>query len=97
MPCPYARRAISLRQLPTRKSRYFKVSEHITVAAIAGSVRRKSHNGGLLRAAIEVAPPEMTINLIDLAPIPFYNGEMDLALAQQATSNYRVSRPAWRC
>jgi chromate reductase len=54
------------------------VSEHITVAAIAGSLRRKSHNRGLLRAAVELAPPEMTINIIDLAPIPFYNGEIDL-------------------
>jgi chromate reductase len=54
------------------------LSEPITVAAFAGSLRRKSHNRGLLRAAVEVAPPEMTINIIDLAPLPLYNGELDL-------------------
>jgi chromate reductase len=54
------------------------VSEHITVAAFAGSLRRKSHNRGLVRAAVELAPPEMTIHVIDLAPIPLYNGELDL-------------------
>lgn len=53
------------------------MSEAITVAAFAGSLRRKSHNRGLLRVAAEVAPPEMTINIIDLAPLPLYNGELD--------------------
>ncbi len=54
------------------------MSEPITVAAIAGSLRRKSHNRGLLRAAAELAPPYVTINIIDLAPLPFYNSEIDL-------------------
>ena len=53
------------------------MSEVITVAAFAGSLRHKSHNRGLLRAAVEVAPPEVHINIIDLAPLPFYNGELD--------------------
>lgn len=53
------------------------MTEPITVAAFAGSLRRKSHNRGLLRAAVELAPPQMTINVIDLAPLPFYNGELD--------------------
>jgi chromate reductase len=53
------------------------VTEPITVAAFAGSLRRKSHNRGLLRAAVEFAPPQMTINIIDLAPLPLYNGELD--------------------
>jgi chromate reductase len=53
------------------------VSEAITVAAFAGSLRRKSHNRGLIRAAVELAPPQMTINVIDLTPIPLYNGELD--------------------
>lgn len=53
------------------------MTEAITVAAFAGSLRRKSHNRGLLRAAVELAPPQMTINIIDLAPLPLYNGELD--------------------
>jgi chromate reductase len=54
------------------------VSEAITVAAFAGSLRRRSHNRGLLRIAKELAPPEMKLNIIDLAPLPLYNGELDL-------------------
>jgi chromate reductase len=53
------------------------VSEPITVAAFAGSLRHKSHNRGLLRAAVEVAPPHVQINIVDLAPLPFYNSEHD--------------------
>jgi chromate reductase, NAD(P)H dehydrogenase (quinone) len=55
------------------------VNEAITVAAFAGSLRRTSHNRGLLRLAAEVAPPAMNIKIIDLAPLPLYNGELDLA------------------
>lgn len=54
------------------------MSESITVAAFAGSLRRKSHNRGLIRAAAELAPPEVTVNIIDLEGIPLYNGEIDL-------------------
>lgn len=53
------------------------MTESITVAAFAGSLRRNSHNRGLIRLAAEVAPPEMTVNIIDLAPLPLYNGEID--------------------
>lgn len=53
------------------------MSEKITVAAIAGSLRTKSHNKGLIRLAAEIAPPEMKINIIDLEGIPFYNGDID--------------------
>jgi chromate reductase len=53
------------------------VSEAITVAAFAGSLRRRSHNRGWLRVAAEAAPPQMTINIIDLSPLPLYNGELD--------------------
>lgn len=53
------------------------MTEPISIAAFAGSLRRKSHNRGLLRAATEVAPANVTINIIDLTPLPFYNAEDD--------------------
>lgn len=53
------------------------MTETITVAAFAGSLRRNSHNRGLIRAAAELAPPHVTVNIIDLAPLPLYNGEID--------------------
>jgi chromate reductase, NAD(P)H dehydrogenase (quinone) len=53
------------------------VSEPITVAAFAGSLRHKSHNRGLLRAAAEIAPEHVKINIVDLTPLPFYNADCD--------------------
>jgi chromate reductase len=43
------------------------------VLGISGSLRKGSFNTGLLRAASEVAPPEMTIDEISIADIPAYN------------------------
>jgi chromate reductase len=49
----------------------------IHVAAISGSLREGSYNTGLLRAAAEVAPPEMHIEVFDLHNIPMYDSALD--------------------
>src|SRR4051812_41668994 len=56
----------------------------ITVLGIPGSLRRASVNRGLLRAAQEVAPSGVSIEILDLAPIPFYNPDVE-ALGLPAT------------
>jgi chromate reductase len=48
----------------------------ISVLAFAGSLRKASWNRGLLRAARQVAPPEMTIEVFDLAEIPLYSEDV---------------------
>lgn len=47
------------------------------VVALAGSLRRGSFNRALIRAAQEVAPGEMTIELIEIAELPFYNADAE--------------------
>jgi chromate reductase len=47
------------------------------VLGIAGSLRRGSYNRRLLDAARELAPDSMRIQLVDLADIPLYNGDLD--------------------
>jgi chromate reductase len=49
----------------------------LRVVAFAGSLRAASYNRGLLRAAQEVAPPEMIMTIHDLAPIPLYNADVE--------------------
>jgi chromate reductase len=49
----------------------------IRVLGIAGSLRRGSYNRRLLEAARELAPDTMRIEIIDLADIPLYNGDLD--------------------
>jgi NAD(P)H-dependent FMN reductase len=48
-----------------------------TLLAIAGSVRAKSFNAMLLRAAVELAPPGTTIETASIKDIPLYNGDVE--------------------
>jgi chromate reductase len=49
----------------------------LQIAGIVGSLRQGSFNGGLLRAAVELAPPTLHITIHDLLPIPLYNGDVE--------------------
>ena len=51
----------------------------IRILGIAGSLRRRSFNRGLLRAAQEVAPCGVEIDVFDLTGIPLYNEDLDAA------------------
>jgi chromate reductase len=52
-------------------------ADAITVAAFAGSLRAKSYNRGLLRAAVALAPPDVRIHVIDIDDVPLYNADFD--------------------
>lgn len=49
----------------------------ISILAIAGSLRKASYNKALLRAARQLAPATMRIEIFDLAEIPLYNGDVE--------------------
>ena len=49
----------------------------MTILAIPGSLRTGSINRSLLEAAVEEAPEGVTIRILDLAGLPFYNGDLD--------------------
>jgi chromate reductase, NAD(P)H dehydrogenase (quinone) len=50
---------------------------NLRVLGIAGSLRSGSYNRGLLEAAQELAPEGMVIDVFDLAPIPFFNQDVE--------------------
>lgn len=50
-----------------------------TVLALSGSLRRKSFNTALLRAAISLAPPGMTITQGSFESFPLYNADIQAA------------------
>lgn len=52
---------------------------NLRVLGFAGSLRTGSFNRALVRAARELAPPGMTIDVFDLAEIPLYNGDVEAA------------------
>jgi chromate reductase len=49
----------------------------LTILGVAGSLRARSYNRALLRAAQELAPDGMAIESFDLAPIPLYNADVE--------------------
>jgi chromate reductase len=46
---------------------------------IAGSLRERSYNRALLRAAAELAPPGVVLEEHDLRGLPFYDGDLEAA------------------
>lgn len=53
--------------------------ETCRILGIAGSLREKSTNRGLLRAAAESLPPGVVLETFDLRSIPIYNGDVEAA------------------
>jgi chromate reductase len=48
----------------------------IHVLGVSGSVRSASYNTGLLKAASELLPEKMTLNIFDISRIPIYNDDV---------------------
>jgi len=59
------------------------------VVGFAGSLRKGSYNKALLRAARDLAPPELTITIHDIDPIPMYNADVEAAGAPQPVADLR--------
>lgn len=49
----------------------------LTFLGIAGSLRGRSYNRGLLRAAVELAQPDVTIVTFDIGHLPLYNADLE--------------------
>lgn len=67
----------------------------VRVLGIAGSLRAKSLNRALLRAAGELAPPDMEFRTFDLATIPVYNADVEaVGLPESVAAFKRAIREA---
>ena len=55
------------------------MTQTLRILGVAGSLRAGSFNRSLLRAAVELAPNGMTIELFDLLQVPLYNGDVEAA------------------
>ncbi len=47
------------------------------ILGISGSLRKASYNTALLRAVVELMPPEMTLEILDLSPLPMFNQDAE--------------------
>ena len=50
-----------------------------TIIGISGSLRTGSYNTALLRAALDLAPQALTIEIESIAEVPVYNGDSERA------------------
>ena len=53
------------------------MSARIKIVGMSGSLRRGSYNSALLRLAPEVVPESAELEMVSLADIPFYNGDVE--------------------
>jgi NAD(P)H-dependent FMN reductase len=48
-----------------------------TIIGISGSLREASYNAALLRAAVELAPPTLSIEVASIRGVPLYDGDVE--------------------
>src|SRR3954471_21490998 len=48
-----------------------------TIVGISGALRKGSYNAALLRAAVELAPAGMTVEIASIREIPLYDGDVE--------------------
>jgi chromate reductase len=58
------------------------MEQSLKVLAIAGSLRKGSYNKSLVRAAVELKPDNIAIEVFDLEGIPSYNADLDNQIPQ---------------
>jgi chromate reductase, NAD(P)H dehydrogenase (quinone) len=51
------------------------MSNKIKIVAISGSLRKYSYNSALVRAAIELKPEDMNIEILNIGEIPLFNDD----------------------
>jgi len=59
------------------------MSEKIKVLAFAGSLRKGSFNKALIRAAVDVAPENVAIEVFDLEGMPLFNQDLEATPPQK--------------
>jgi chromate reductase len=61
------------------------MEKQIKILAFAGSLRKGSYNKALVRAAVELAPENVMIEVFDLEGIPPYNQDLENTPPQKVT------------
>lgn len=66
-------------------------SVSMKILGISGSIRKKSFNRGLLRAAQELAPEGVEIELYDVADIEPYNGDVESVATPESVTSFKAA------
>lgn len=60
-----------------------------TVAVLAGSLRKASFNRLVAKALAEVAPPSLSLNIVEIGDLALYNDDVEAAGAPAAWTRFR--------
>jgi chromate reductase, NAD(P)H dehydrogenase (quinone) len=67
------------------------VSKPLRIVAISGSLRERSFNRALLRAAAELAPPGMELVELDISQLPHYDGDVEAGPGHERVDELRAA------
>jgi chromate reductase, NAD(P)H dehydrogenase (quinone) len=63
--------------------------DRLSVVAVAGSLRRNSYNAAALRAADQLAPSHMRIEIFDIGSVPLYNEDIRTTHLPPSVAEFR--------
>jgi chromate reductase, NAD(P)H dehydrogenase (quinone) len=66
-------------------------STTLNILGISGSLRKGSFNTGLLRAARELAPADIRLDIFNLKDIPLFNGDVEAAGDPESVSALKAA------
>lgn len=66
------------------------MSNLVRVIGISGSLRQRSYNSALLRAAVELAPEGVVVEIADISDVPLYNGDLETNEQPAAVQAFRA-------
>lgn len=61
-------------------------STPLHILGISGSLRKKSYNTALLRAAADLLPPSMTLEIFDLVSLPIFHPDFEKPFPEPVTA-----------
>jgi len=70
------------------------MNENIHLVGLSGSLRKGSFNTMLLKAASQLLPQDVSMDIISIADIPLYNADLDLPVAKSRPETVKKFREA---
>jgi chromate reductase len=59
------------------------MGDFIQIVGMSGSLRKGSYNTMLLKAAAQLLPPDVSMDIVSIEDIPLYNADLDLPAAKE--------------
>ena len=63
------------------------VASTTRILGVVGSLRAGSFNRALLRANVELAPPDVALEVFDISDVPLYNADLDTPSTRPARAS----------